>query len=505
MNAFFVLLRTVTTHPSRSRKIRSVAWCLFVAITIAYPPSESVVRADESIAASKQAEAEHFFESKVRPLLLAKCVSCHGPKKQHAGLRLDSRQGILSGGDSGAAVVPFQPDESLLMEAVRRESLEMPPDETLHADQVTLLSRWIIEGTVWPNDGSDMVTPAAPDYQNHWAFRPIQRPEIPLVSDSQWPHNEIDFFVLHRLEREGFTPSPPASLDVLTRRIKYDLVGLPVTFDEIASLPKEQRSMVISDWIDEQLDSPHYGERAARYWLDVARYADTKGYVFFEKPEFRMAYSYRDYVIDSFNDDKPFHEFVREQLAADLIEGIPHESLAALGFVTVGDRFKNDIHEIIADRIDTVSRGLMGITISCARCHDHKYDPISIEDYYSLYGVFQNSVEPLQLPFRAGDDVSLKDPQALEIRQAAVNLENHYREKYEKLLAEGRERLAEYLALAQSQRGGVDAAAFDTITEGDDLNPELLLIWQQYLEDSERDNDPVFLPWHRRTVSHRYV
>ncbi len=460
----------------------------------------SVLLADKAVSAEAQAEMEAFFEYQVRPLLIDKCVSCHGEKKQHAGLRLDSRHAMLTGGDSGPSVVPTKPDESLLIEAVKRESFEMPPEETLDDDQVQILSRWVEMGVPWPGEvtadhsGSEN---SGPDFANHWAFQPIGRPELPSVKNPAWPRNEIDFFVLNQLEQQGLAPSQRATQADLARRIKWDLVGLPASFQEITELESIDSATAISEWTDRWLASPHYGERTGRHWLDVARYSDTKGYVFFEKPDFRAAYTYRDYVIDSFNADKPFDQFIREQLAADLMPDIPQESLAALGYIVVGPRFKNDNHEIIADRIDVVSRGLMGITIACARCHDHKFDPITIDDYYALYGVFQNSLEPLQLPFRSGDETALKDPQAVAIRNAANELEKHYHAQYKKVMDESRQRMAEYLMTAQAQRGGVNTAAFDTISDGDDLNPELLLIWKQYLDDTETSNEAAFIPWHR--------
>ncbi|TWU21702.1 Planctomycete cytochrome C [Novipirellula galeiformis] len=484
---------TLPALPLGLRRFLSIQTLIITALVGSFQCND--LRADNAVSAEQQAEIEAFFENKVRPLLFDKCISCHGEKKQHAGLRLDSRHAMLEGGDSGPSVVPKQPDESLLIEAVKRESFEMPPEESLDDDQVQILTRWVEMGAPWP--GEVAAVRSGPDFANHWAFKPIIRPEVPAVRNSAWPRNAIDFFILNQLEHQGLAPSEPTTQATLARRIKWDLVGLPATFQELAELEHSDAETAISDWTDRWLNSPHYGERTGRHWLDVARYSDTKGYVFFEKHDFRAAFTYRDYVIDSFNADKPFDQFIREQLAADLMDDVPHESLAALGFIVVGPRFKNDEHEIAADRIDVVSRGLMGLTIACARCHDHKFDPITIDDYYALYGVFQNSIEPLQWPFRCGDEKALKDPQAIAIRKAAVELEDHYHAQYEKVMADSHQRLAEYLLTAQSQRGGVNTAAFDTVSDGDDLNPELMLIWKQYLDDTESSNDPVFLAWHR--------
>ncbi len=492
---------SIPALPLRSNRFVSIQAFIIISAVIVSAVvgsfDSNALFAEQAVSAEQAAETEAFFENKVRPLLMDKCVSCHGDKKQHAGLRLDSRHAMLTGGDSGPSLVPMKPDQSLLIEAVKRESFEMPPDEALDAEQVQILSRWVEMGAPWP--GEVTADHSGPDFANHWAFQPISHPEVPTVQNADWPRNAIDFFILNQLEKQGLAPSEPAPQATLARRIKWDLVGLPTSFQEITEVSQVDSATAISAWTDQWLGSLHYGERTARHWLDVARYSDTKGYVFFEKHDFRAAFTYRDYVIDSFNADKPFDQFVREQLAADLMPDVPHESLAALGFVVVGPRFKNDDHEIIADRIDVVSRGLMGLTIACARCHDHKFDPITIDDYYALYGVFQNSREPIQWPFRSGDEEALKNPQAVAIRSAATALESHYRAQYRKVMDESRQRLAEYLIAAQSQRGDVNTATFDVVTDSDDLNPELVLNWKQFLDDTEISNDAAFLPWHRLT------
>ncbi|MCA9041021.1 MAG: PSD1 domain-containing protein [Planctomycetaceae bacterium] len=467
---------------------------LFTAVCIADEPG---ARAPEP-----SAEQIEFFETHIRPILFNRCVECHGPKKQHAELRLDSQTALLKGGESGPAVVLFKPEESLLIEAVRRESFEMPPEEELPQDEVKLLTEWINAGAYWPPADKEN-TPTGPDFKSHWSFQPVTDPAVPVVKNEGRVQNDIDRFVLAKLEEKELVPAPSANLVTLLRRMKWDLTGLPLTMEEVnrfraAEESGESRSDLLTRFREELLASPHYGERWARHWLDLARYADTKGYVFFEKPEFHNAFTYRDYVIQSFNEDKPYAQFVKEQLAADQLEGISPANQAALGFITLGPHFKNDIHDIMADRIDVVSRGFLGLTVGCARCHDHKYDPISMEDYYSFYGIFRNSVEPLHLPFRAGEDIPEKlKAQAAEIEQAANTLDEHYRAQYQKVLQTGRERIREYLQVAQSQRSGPDTTNFDVIVDGDDLSPQLLLMWQQYLEDTETDNDPVFVPWNR--------
>ena len=286
----------------------------------------------------------------------------------------------------------------------------------------------------------------------------------------------------------------------MLRRIAWDLTGLPADAVLSADFLSEYNNLSVDDLVDRLLASPHYGERWARYWLDIARYADTKGYVFFEKRPFVWAYTYRDYVIESFNNDKPFDQFVREQIAADLLPESKNDRsiLAALGYITVGARFKNRIPDILDDRIDVVTRGLMGLTVTCARCHDHKYDPVSTEDYYSLYGIFANSIEPIFQPFLHADEFTP------ELRQQAENIENladqltdFQRNQYQHVMNDCRQRLADYLKVAQSRRSGPDTADFDVVVDGEDMNPQLLQFWQQYLEDTEQNNDPVFIAWHR--------
>ncbi|QDU10049.1 PSD1 and planctomycete cytochrome C domain-containing protein [Gimesia aquarii] len=443
-------------------------------------------------------QREYYFEQHVRPLLIKHCLKCHGPKKQFAELRLDTRANLLKGGESGPAIKVNHPGESLLMSAIRRESLEMPPDKPLSKTDIEVLAMWIKNGAIWPEKAA-IGTSTKVDFSKHWAFRPIRNPSRPSVKDTLWPQNDIDYFILSKLEQNRLKPSLPAKPATLLRRMIWDLTGLTPTSEQIKLFSKRISPQSADSIIEQQLASPHYGERWGRYWLDLARYADTKGYVFFEKPIFHSSFTYRDYVINSFNKDKPFNQFVIEQLAADFLKDeIPHESQAALGFITVGPRFKNDIHDIISDRIDVVTRGLLGLTVGCARCHDHKYDPISIEDYYSMYGVFRNSLEPIHLPFRNKNKIpDHLVTQAQKIKRAAVDLEELYKKQHAKVSRDAHQRLSEYLRVAQSRRSGPDTVKFDVIVDGDDLNPEVLLKWQEFLDDSEKTNSPVFSIWHQ--------
>ncbi|MFK7777046.1 MAG: DUF1549 and DUF1553 domain-containing protein [Gimesia sp.] len=384
------------------------------------------------------------------------------------------------------------------MSAIHRESFEMPPDNPLKKEEIEIFSAWIKHGAAWPKRAS-IGNATKINHSKHWSFQPIQNPKRPTVANTNWPQNEIDYFILAKLEQHHLKPSLPAKPSTLLRRIYWDLTGLTPSIEQVKQFTDKFHSHSIKTVIDQQLASSHYGERWGRYWLDLARYADTKGYVFFEKPSFHIAYTFRDYVINSFNQDKPFNNFILEQIAADYFKNeIPHEAQAALGFITVGPRFKNDTHDIISDRIDVVTRGFLGLTVGCARCHDHKYDPISIEDYYSMYGVFRNSLEPLELPFlNQGSIPRHLEVQATKIRQAEANLSQLYQKQYEKVLHDTHQRLAEYLSVAQSRRSGPNTVRFDVIVDVDDLNPEVLQIWQEFLDHSEDIKSPVFMLWHQ--------
>ena len=362
-------------------------------------------RSNPSAGKTFSPEAIDFFESRVRPILVDRCIKCHGPKKQSSNLRLDSREAALKGGDSGPSLVPAKPEESLIIQAVAQthEDLKMPPGGKLPEPAVAIIRQWVALGAPWSaNTGQDNASvptkghdPAPP----HWSFQPVGSPSPPPVEDRNWAGSPVDAFVLARLEAAGLTPSARADKRTLIRRATIDLWGIPPTAEEIEAFELDSTPDAFARLVDRLLASPRYGERWGRHWLDVARYADTKGYVFTQDRRYPYAYTYRDYVIKALNADLPYDRFVLQQLAADqLPRGDDPRALAAMGFLTVGRRFLLDQNEIIDDRIDVVCRGLLGLTVTCARCHDHKFDPIPTEDYYSLYGVFASSIEPAELP-----------------------------------------------------------------------------------------------------------
>ncbi len=342
--------------------------------------------------------ALEFFEKKVRPLLVDHCYECHGEKRQRGGLRVDTRDFLLKGTDNGPGLIPGKPDDSRLMHAVRYEDdLKMPPKAKLPQESIDILAEWIKQGAAWPAStptaGTHSGDPVA--WKSHWSLQPVRKPALPAIKNSGWVRNEVDNFVLAKLEEQRLTPSPAADRRTLLRRAYFDVTGLPPSFAEVQAFENDARPNAFELAVDRLLASPHYGERWARHWLDVARYADTKGYVFQEDRNYPQAYTYRDWVVKSLNADLPYDQFLLKQIAADqLVTEADQSDLAAMGFLTLGRRFLNNINDIIDDRIDVVMRGTMGLTVNCARCHDHKYDPIPTQDYYSLYGVFASSDEP---------------------------------------------------------------------------------------------------------------
>ncbi len=442
-----------------------------------------------------------FFEARIRPVLAEHCVGCHGPRKPKSGLRLDSRASLLKGGDAGAVVTPGDPDDSPLVEAIRYDGpIQMPPKGKLPPQAIADLETWIRMGLPWPDTSSiPVVGPSDSESsaREHWAFQPVKTPRLPEVRQPDWPLTPVDHFILARLETAGLAPSPPAERGTLIRRATFDLTGLPPTPEEVAAFEADTSPDAFARVVDRLLASPHYGERWGRYWLDVARYADTKGYVFFEEKTFPWAYTYRDYVIRSLNEDLPYDQFVVQQIAADRLPlGNDQRPLAALGFLTLGGRFMNNPHDVIDDRIDVVTRGLLGLTVTCARCHDHKFDPIPQDDYYSLYGVFASSVEPNVPPlFEPTPDTDAYHAFETELRSREAKLAEFVRTKHAELVDGARRRADEYLMAAHESRAQPTTEDFMLIADGNDLNPTMRVRWQSYLDRARRGHHPVFAPW----------
>ncbi|WP_414662330.1 PSD1 and planctomycete cytochrome C domain-containing protein [Horticoccus sp. 23ND18S-11] len=350
-----------------------------------------------------------FFEAKVRPLLIQHCYECHGEKKQKGGLRLDSRPGWQHGGDSGAVIVPGKPDASLLIEAVRykNEDLQMPPKEALGTEAVAVLAEWIQRGAPDPRlsvpatGGAAIAAMSLESARTHWAFQPIVAPTLPDVPGAPADLHPIDRFIRARLAAEGLAWNSRADPRTLVRRAYLALLGLPPSFDRVEQFAADPSPAAWTALVDQLLARPEYGQRWGRHWLDVARYSDTTDKSTDSERRIPFARTYRDYVIEAFNADRPFDRFVLEQVAADRLPAEMKPDLRALGFLTVGRRFEGNLEApelIIDDRIDTVSRGVLGLTLACARCHDHKFDAIPTTDYYSLAGILASSSEPMDLP-----------------------------------------------------------------------------------------------------------
>ena len=451
-----------------------------------------------SLAAQPPAPGEEeFFETHIRPLLADHCWQCHGADKQWNELRLDSAPAIARGGASGQLIVPGQPDQSLLFQAVLRTGdFEMPPDGPLSDLQIEALRHWIAIGAPWP-PADQPSTQSVESWKSHWAFQPLPTVQPPDVADNGWCRNSIDQFVWRQLHQHGLRPAAEADRRTLIRRLTYSLTGLPPRYDEVEAFVADPLPDAYERLVDRLLESPRYGEHLARMWLDVARYSDTKGYVYGREERFFVhAAAYRDWVIAALNRDLPYDQFLKLQLAADQCAAEDPSALVAMGLLTLGRRFLGVTHDIIDDRIDVVGRGMMGLTIACARCHDHKYDPIPTADYYALYGVFQNSTDR---------QVDLSEYLSPGQEEAAFQQELQARQEKlrERMMASRREaadrvraRLADYL-LAQTQLHKYPEEGFDIILAKSDIMPAFVRRWQAYLAARSGEVDPVFGAWFR--------
>lgn len=447
---------------------------------------------------------EKYFEEKVRPVLATNCLECHGAKKQESGLRLDSRQAALEGGDSGEkAIVPGEPERSLLVKAINHAGdYKMPPNRKLTGDEVAALTDWIKDGAPWPASAAVAHKVAAADLaplhrQSHWAYQPVTRPALAVVNDAAWLRSRTDAFVLARLEAARLSPSPEADRRTLIRRLAFDLTGLPPVPEEVEGFAADLSPDAYERQVDRLLASPRYGERWGRHWLDVARYADTKGYAFQQERRFPYAYTYRDYVIRSLNADLPYDRFLIEQLAADRLPPADDKSsLAALGFLTTGRKFNNR-NDDIDDQIDVVARGMLGITVACARCHDHKYDAIPTEDYYSLYGVFASCTEPAELPLIAPPDESA-EYQRFEAELANVRgeVDKFMSEKHAEFLEQTRRQAADYLArVAVGESQSLLSKLPYLSLDPKDLRPRLIERWKRYLDEHAKPEHAALGLW----------
>jgi hypothetical protein len=448
-----------------------------------------------------------FFEKKIRPVLVAHCAPCHANGKTKGGLSLASRAGLLKGGESGPVVVPGQPEKSLLLEALRYDSdPRMPPKGKLDDAVVADFAAWVRRGVPWPDapltadatlrQSGDSITA---EERAFWSFRPITDPTPPAVKDPVWASKPLDRFILARLEAKDLRPVKPASKRALIRRATFDLIGLPPTPEEIDSFLADDSADAFAKVVDRLLASPHYGERWGRHWLDVARYGEDQAHTF-QARLYPNGYRYRDWVVKAFNDDLPYDRFVTEQIAADLIqEGDPKERLAALGLFGVGPHYYLDGAEKKAveaaeldDRIDTLTRGFLGLTVSCARCHDHKFDPIPTKDYYSLAGVFQ-STKYEELPLATPEQLAKFNEGQGRVREHEAKIKQFLAEEAVHVSEGLGANTARYVVSAwklHNLRKTTPALAVNDFAGKDNLVPAVLDRWLKYLFDNKADDRP---------------
>ena len=456
------------------------------------------------------AEQIEVFEKQVRPLLVQNCNECHGAKKQEAGLRLDTQAGFLKGSDGGVVFAPGNVEGTRLLAVLMyaEGETQMPPKGKLSDEQITVIRKWLEQGAPWPAEVASIDAMAAA--KSHWAFQSVKRPGIPAIdapgADTKSLQTTVDSFVAAALGEKKLVLSEPASRYEFIRRASFDLCGIPPTFEQVKEFEADQAPDATERLIDRLLASPMYGQRWGRHWLDVARYADSKGYVFTAEPRYPYSYTYRDYVVDAFNSDLPFDRFVIEQLAADAVVATEKNDrpetesqdprLAALGFLTVGRRYLNNQNDIIDDRIDVVSRGLLGLTVGCARCHDHKFDPVPTADYYSLYGIFASSMEPEELPvIGVPKDVNAYREYMADLAKREAAVLSYEQESVPKLATEIREVAGDSLQQIAKQIPVWSQVLLELKGKNEVRGP-IVQRWRDFLNRTGSQPHAVLSPWH---------
>ena len=436
-------------------------------------------------------EAADFFETRIRPLLAKNCFACH-TDTQMGGLRLDARQNILKGGSLGPAIKPGSPQDSLLIQAVSHShpELKMPPQGKLSAEQIEDLQAWIRDGATWPEAQATMADQEPeqeyvirPEYREFWSFQPVRKPEIPSLDGDSWSRTDLDRFILEQLDQQDLRPGERTSQRMLIRRATLDLIGLPPTPKEVDDFVADSSPDAFAKVVDRLLDSPHYGERWGRHWLDLARYGAGVSSASRDSP-YPHAYRYRDWVIDAFNHDMPYDHFVKAQLAADLFPQEEREDLLpALGFHALSN------HDV--DRVDVTGRVFLGLTLGCAQCHDHKYDPIPTKDFYSLQGVFSSSKK---------HEYSLASDQVVQAYKDAKKLADDKKIEIDEFLKRVTDQLidifmtqtADYMTAAwRVMEGGEETGS---VAQETSLDEEILQKWVDFLNETDRDH-PFLDEW----------
>src|SRR3954452_6665763 len=438
-----------------------------------------------------------LFEKRIRPVLVEHCYPCHSASAvtPQGGLLLDSADGIRRGGSSGVVVRPGNPDLSLLIRAIRHtdKALKMPPGTPLSPEIVSDFEAWIRAGAPLPADRA----PASKKQPVLWSVTRPGLPDVPAVQGQQWMRNDVDLFILSRLEAKGLVPALEADKRTLIRRASYDLIGPPPSTDEIDRFVRDTSADAFEKVIDRLLASPRYGERWGRHWLDVARYSDSVNDSVNSGQRFPWSYTYRDWVIQSLNEDMPYDRFVLYQLAADRVTGIDPRHLAALGFLSLGREFPKSYPETVDDRIDAVARGFLGLTVACARCHDHKFDPIPTRDYYSFYSILSNIRQPEELPLLANAGNLSPKQQLYETRLERIRKEyQDYRvRRNAEMVAFFKTQTADYLLAARDTQA-MSNTEIEELVRDRQLNQHVLQRWRKYLRDSKASGEPVFQLWH---------
>lgn len=398
-------------------------------------------------AGADQPDQLKFFEGKVRPLLIEKCQKCHGSDKQSGGLRLDIRSGFLKGGESGPSLVPGKPDESLLIEAIQYGSFEMPPTGKMSDEEIAILTKWVRDGAWWPDEkeepahgGGHGPRVFTDEDRQWWAFQPVQSPQVPAATGNGWARNEIDRFVLQKLNEKNLTPAPEADRRTLIRRLTFDLTGLPPTAEEIDAFVTDSSADAYERLVERLLQSPRYGEHLARHWLDLVRYNESDGY---RQDAYRPdMWRYRDYVIRSFNSGKPYDRFVQEQIAGDELDPDNPDALVATSYwrLFLYEYNQRDVRThwraIIDELTDVSGEVFLGMSLGCAKCHDHKFDPILREDYFRFQAFFssmlpQDTTPMVDRPQRDAWTAKMKEWETAtaEIRAQIAEIERPYRER----------------------------------------------------------------------------
>ncbi|MFT5468049.1 MAG: hypothetical protein ACI8UO_003157 [Verrucomicrobiales bacterium] len=459
-----------------------------------------------------------FFEKSVRPILVERCYECHSADaKIKGGLRLDDRASVLKGGDTGSVIVPGDPESSLLIEAVRygNRDLQMPPKNRLSPTEVAVLEKWVAMGAPDPRESAAAGAVAGPtgmsieDGLKFWSFKPVTNPAVPKTSDPSWIQSPVDAFILAGLEKAGLKPTEKTDKRTLIRRVTFNLTGLPPTPQEIEAFLADDSKTAFATVVDRLLDSPNYGVRWGRHWLDVARYADSNGLD--ENIAFGQAWRYRDYVVDAFNDDKPFDQFLIEQLAGDLMPGANVKTKTATGFLVLGAKVlaEPDMEKLVMDTIDeqldTTGKAFMAMTLGCVRCHDHKFDPIMQRDYYALASIFKSTRTFSggntgaikywnEYDFATAEELEALKPINAEIaaaRKAASTLKST---KTTEIREAAREKATDYLIASKRFDSTAPLTVIAEIAEPFGLHPRILHHCRLHLEYNR--DDPFFAPWH---------